>query len=176
MNHESVHRLQSGLTLTELLVTLAIIALVAGIGTPPMAQWLARHRIQNTLIDLGRDMAHARRIAEYRGTAMVLCATTDHNVCAAGPTWSSGWLVFVNSDNDSPAQRDADEPTVLQRTLDGNIQLVSNRTRFVFQPHGKRSTNGTITACDTSDRTAPRRLIVSYTGRARLSQDTAGSC
>ena len=82
-------------------------------------------------------------------------------------------MVFVNEDDERPPARAADEPLLWSYvpTLGGPI--TSNRVFYEFRPFTWRSTNGTITFCDERGAAHARAVIISYTGRPRVSDRTA---
>ena len=84
--------------------------------------------------------------------------------------WSSGWILFVNLDRDVPATRDADEPLLQQFSVSSHNEVTANRRSFSFRTTALRATNGTFIFCDKARRASPRALIVSYTGRPRVSR------
>ena len=87
------------------------------------------------------------------------------------PTTRRAWLVFVDRDGDR--EHAADEP-VLQVTGPANaVRLVTSRMRrrLIFYPTGlSPGSNGTYTVCSLQRAAAPLAVIVSNTGRARLSR------
>ncbi|MEL6301134.1 MAG: GspH/FimT family pseudopilin [Pseudomonadota bacterium] len=166
----------NGFTLFELLVTLAIAGLLLAIGAPAWSEWSARARVRTTLFDLAQDIAHARRLARGHSTSITLCAKTLSRGCAPTGDFSNGWLVFVNTDNDRPAVRDDLEPVLIEGRPAPGVRLEANRTFFYFAPPHRRSTNGTFTACDETANSHPRSLVVSYTGRGRVSDLPGGLC
>lgn len=157
-------------TLFELLVALAIIGVVAAIGAPPLGDWLAKQRLASELKVLKRDLQTARQFAVMRNQSVAICASTDGLRCAHSQDWSSGWIGFANIDDDSPVQRDANEPILSRHRPSPQVQLSANRYSFRFSGDLRRATNGSIVVCDSAARVAPQRLIVSYSGRARLAQ------
>ena len=52
--------------------------------------------------------------------------------------------------------------------------ITANRASFQFRPFFWRSTNGTVTFCDERGVAAARAVIVSYTGRPRVSDRGPG--
>ncbi len=52
----------------------------------------------------------ARSEAIKRNGVVSLCPSRNGTTCTPSAQWTTGWLIFVNLDRDSPAARDADEP------------------------------------------------------------------
>ncbi|MEO0616911.1 MAG: GspH/FimT family protein [Pseudomonadota bacterium] len=157
----------TGVTLLELLVVLAVVSVVAAIGAPPLERWLAGHRVAAPLQALHTDLFRARHEAVMRNLAVVVCASDDAQACSSGD-WSAGWITFVNTDDDRPAQRDASEPLLSVHQAAPGVHMASNRARYAFRGDLRRATNGRVVSCDAAGRVPPRVLVVSFTGRARL--------
>ena len=163
-----------GFTLLELAVTLAIVAVLLVAGVPSMQTLLLDSRRSRVVNELLRAL-HAARAESLRSSAdVVLCPADDHQSCVGSQAaWRRGWMVFVNSNGDDPPVRDEDERVVLHYAADHPGDVSANRTSFVYRPFGRRSTTGTLVYCDRRGATGARAVIVSHTGRPRVSSLTA---
>jgi type IV fimbrial biogenesis protein FimT len=161
----------AGVTLVELLVVLAILALLAGFALPQLGGIGAATRVKTTA---GRFMGHvnlARTESIMRGQRVVLCPSSDGSSCLADGHWHLGWMVFVDRDGDR--EHAADEPVLQVAEASPGVRLVTSRMRrrLVLYPTGlSPASNGTYTACAADDAAAPLAVIVSNSGRARLSR------
>ena len=165
-----------GYSLYELIITVGLVALVISLGVPSFGSMLADHRLRVEVDALFHAVHLARKESVVRRRAVTLCPSRDGQNCEPGFDWSDGWIMFVNLDRDAPAARDLDEP-LLQR-FSGILpnQVVANRRSFSFRTTALRATNGTFIFCDKARRAAARALIVSYTGRPRVSRiDRSGN-
>lgn len=160
-----------GFSLYELLVTLAVIAIVLTVGIPSFADVLARQRQRTELNALFHAVHLAKKESVVRNRVVTICASRDAEQCAPSTDWSAGWLMFENTDKDMPARIDDGEPVLRQHTVEPAVQLKSNRQSYTFRSTQKRATNGTIVACDRTARIAPRALVLSYTGRPRITSE-----
>lgn len=163
-----------GFTLLELAVTLAIVAILLVAGVPPVQTLLLDARRSRVVNELVRAL-HAARAESLRSSAdVVLCPANAADACVGSQAaWRQGWMVFVNSDRDNPPVRDEDERVVLRYAMDHPGDVGANRTSFVYRPFGRRSTTGTFVYCDRRGATDARAVIVSHTGRPRVSALTA---
>lgn len=87
-----------GVTLLELLVTLAIVAIVAALGVPSFLRMLARHAIATQAEELQDAVRVGRSEAMKRAGPVVLCRTEPQSVdrCAGnGGSWQT-WLLFAD--------------------------------------------------------------------------------
>src|SRR5580765_3858290 len=159
-----------GHTLIEMLVALAIVGVVAGWALPgfrELALNAARAQQVNAFL---QAIYLARSEAIKRNAVVSLCPSPDGEVCASGNDWHGGWIVFANLDRDSPAVRDAGE--VLLRAYpswtDGRID--ANRTTLSFRAFGQSGVTATVTFCDVRGSRSARAVIISQTGRPRVTQ------
>lgn len=96
---------QYGFTLQELLVGMALFFILTAIGVPSYINIARNGSRDNTTSELFSDMYYARSEAIKRSTTVSVCRTADPTVAnpVCGGTakdWSTGWLVFVDSDGD----------------------------------------------------------------------------
>ena len=100
-------------------------------------------------------------------------SSSDGSSCSPSSLWATGWLIFVNLDRDSPAARDSGEELlrVYERWDAGHI--TSNRSTLSFRPFGQMGVTATVTFCDDRGPGAARAVIISQTGRPRVSSRNA---
>ena len=88
----------AGVTLIELLVTLAVVAIVAALGVPSFMRLLARHAIAAQAEELQDAVRLGRNEAMKRSGPVLLCRTDPENTsrCAtSGGNWQT-WLLFTD--------------------------------------------------------------------------------
>jgi type IV fimbrial biogenesis protein FimT len=167
---------QLGQTLTELLFTLAIVAGLLGWGIPNFRELnhdAARHRELNQFL---QSVYLARSEAIKRNRVVSLCPSRDGQRCAApGARWHEGWIVFVNDDRDSPAVRDAGEPLLRAYAAWPGGAILGNRSTLSFRGFGQSGVTSTFVFCDPRGPRAARAVIVSQTGRPRVSDRSASN-
>jgi type IV fimbrial biogenesis protein FimT len=165
----------AGFTLWELLWTLAITGVAAGLAVPSFAEFLLDSRRTADINGFVIAVQLARSEASKRGRSVVLCQSADLRTCGNDELeYGSGWIVFSNDDDVRPPQRSGLEPLLYAHApaLVGSIS--ANRELFEFRPYLKRSVNGTVTFCDRRGAGAARAVIVSYTGRPRVDSKGPG--
>ena len=163
------------MSLWELMVTVGLVAVLAGLAVPSFQDVMLDNRRSADINMLVGSIQLARNEAIKRAQAIVLCKTVDQVRCGGpGVHWEHGWMVFANSGDEAPPVRDAGEPLIRahQPASDGTIR--GNRAVFHFKPGFWRSTNGTVTFCDRRGAAKARAVIISYTGRPRVSDTGPG--
>ncbi len=161
-----------GFTLYELLTTLALAALLLGLGIPSFSGLVARNRQHVEVNALFHAMHLARKESIMRRQVVSICPSLDGLSCEPSHDWSTGWLMFENDDRDEPPRRDLGEALLQAHQVAANVRITANRRGFTLRATQKRATNGTFVICDRSDRVTPKALVVSYTGRPRVALET----
>jgi type IV fimbrial biogenesis protein FimT len=102
-----------GFTLMEMLITMAIAAILLGIGIPSFRYITNSNRIAGEVNGLLGDMQYARAEAMKEGRTVTVCTSGDGTQCSGANVvnWQSGWIVFSNPN--SNATVDANE-TILR--------------------------------------------------------------
>jgi type IV fimbrial biogenesis protein FimT len=166
---------QTGTTLAELLVTLAIAAILLTTAIPGFASLMQSSRLTGATNDLLASLHLARSEAIKRNARAVLCPSADGASCAPSGGWHQGWLVFHDADNN--AERDDGEALIQVRpALPDGIRATGNNpvARYVsYVPSGATwlvsdaFQAGRLTLCSESASAAARQIVISSTGRAR---------
>ena len=91
-------RRSAGFTLVELMVTIAVAAIVVAVGVPSFLRTLARHTIASQAEELQDAVRVGRNEAMKRSGPVVLCRTEESNPshCAgSGGSWQT-WVLFTD--------------------------------------------------------------------------------
>lgn len=159
-----------GFTLLELLVTLSVLSILTGLAVPAFStMWLNSQRTVavNAFI---HSVFLARSTAVQRGRTVSICRSTDGETCSNRlADWQHGWIVFVNTDRDQPAVRDANEPLLSVFAAWDAGTITSNRLSYSFRPYHNDVLNGTLVFCDRRGPSEARAIIINYAGRPRVS-------
>jgi type IV fimbrial biogenesis protein FimT len=178
-----------GFTLVELMITLALTAIVLVLGVPAMRDMIQNNRQAVGINDILVSLNLARAEAVRRGAATVMCISdgADPPDCdSASNAWEDGWILFVDGDNDGTtggldANGDEDwdrgEDWLLRAhaalsegtTLRGNTNVA--RT-IRYNPRGFSGSAGTLRLCDSRGPEAARGVVISNTGRPRRAIDS----
>lgn len=158
-----------GITLIELLTTVAIVAVIAGIALPAFAslgQDMAS-RSARSLVSV--DLAQARAAAVMRASDVVACPSSNAETCSGGLHWHRGWIVFADANRNR--QVDSGETLIaVAQALKPGLAVVSSagRRSIRFRADGTSDgSNLTLTFCDRRGITQARALVLNNSGRLR---------
>lgn len=97
-------KLTAGFTLMEMMVVIAIIGIIAGIGIPSYNMFSKNSRLAGASEELLNSLSLAKSEAVKRGMRVTVCntanPTADTPTCTAAGSedWRTGWIVFVDAD------------------------------------------------------------------------------
>lgn len=169
-----------GFTLVELMVTLAVAAILATIAAPMLTGFLARSQMNAVANDFTGALQLARLEAVSRNTCVAVCrrAPTGAAQCAGDDgAWNAGWIVYDKPSCEGSAEvtdppagtslraREAVPASISVNTDNGKAPEV-----IVFTPRGVILTgNHTMQFTDARfpDNSNSRRVITSMMGRVR---------
>ncbi len=160
---------ERGYTLIELMFGVAILAGLLAWSVPTFGD-LRRNAARTTEVnEFVQAVYLARSEAIKRNGVVSLCPSRDSQACdAAGAPWHAGWIVFVNTDRDTPAVRDGSEPLLRTHAPWVTGRIFANRATLSFRPYGQAGVTATLTFCDDRGARAARAVIISQTGRPRV--------
>lgn len=170
----------NGFTLIELMVTVAIVAILTSLAMPSMRAFIGKWQMSNALNAYNGSLQLARSEAIKRGRVARMCRTTNGTTCAIdAPTngWATGWLVYV--DNDASGGLTTPDQVVMTQGAFGNFYNISSTATgstgtFVFTPtgfmQGSAANEAMTFSWDNPSNTVhiQKTLCISKTGRSRI--------
>ncbi|ROU00671.1 prepilin-type N-terminal cleavage/methylation domain-containing protein [Marinobacter sp. R17] len=150
-------RKNRGFTLVELLVTLAVLAIVISIAAPSFSNMTANNRITSTTNTLVGMLNLARAEAVKRARVVQVSPVT-------GTNWSTGAVVWEDLNGDGTRQ--AGEIIRTDPLASGGV-TISASAAIRFTGGGLSSTNPQIDICDDRSGETGRRVSISTGGRVR---------
>jgi len=168
---------QQGFTLFELIITLAIAAIVIGVAAPSFSGMIQDNRLSSQSLDFLASLNYARSEAIKRRTPVTLCKSADGSTCTNAGDWGQGWIVFVDGNGSQARENGGNEPILrLHGPLAGNNRLTGNGNFthvITYQASGDTLGlgTGTLALCDArNDDDKGKAIIINSTGRARLTK------
>lgn len=160
----------SGFTLIELMVTIAVLAIIVGLAAPSISTQLANQRVKSTTATLANALKEAKVESIIRRQDVTLSynsSSTPKVIMMTIPDLTTN----PSSVSTIASYTISDKSTVTQTITPSTV------TEIVFQPNKKIADNATVvyTICDSgSDSETPKQ--VSLTGIANVNIINAGSC
>lgn len=122
---------EGGFSLIELLVTIAIVAILLAVAFPSFEGSMRTNRLATTTNELLASVALARTEAIKNTRGAGICASADGLDC--GDDWNAGWLVWADGeDDDNPLTVDSDDYGSFQQAKDNVIRYVDAHPRLVL--------------------------------------------
>lgn len=157
----------SGFSLIELMVTIAIAAILSALAAPSYRALIIDNSISTQASDLAGVLAFARSEAAKRGMTV--------RVTASGTDFSSGWSVWVDENNDNAIS--TGETLKMHEALKTGYTLVgegfANTAEIQYRSNGSADSSGSFTLCFSGY--TGRLISVSATGRVS-STKTSSVC
>jgi len=170
-----------GFTLTELMVTLAVVAVLLAIAAPSYRNFVLDTRMSAEANEFLTTVNFARSEAVKRNARVTMCKSSSGTGCADSGNWAQGWIVFADLDGAALGTYNAGTDTILrvhaalttQSTLTGTTNVA---TYISFIPDGRSqladnatAQTGDIDLCNSGSAVKDRRLHLEL-GRAQVTQ------
>ena len=169
---------KNGFTLIELMITIAVLAILLAVGMPSFQSVITSNRMTSQTNNFLAELALARSESIKRGIRVSICSSADITVatpsCANSPTWGTGWIIFTDSAGVAGTRDGTDTVLRVGDTPRGEITLVQAANTFVsYTASGAVTAQNTFTLCKSG--LIGRTITISPTGRASPS-NTAAVC
>ncbi len=175
-----IRRFSTGVTLVEMLIVIAIAALLASIAFPSYKAMIVSGRISTVTSDLHSSLLLARSEALKRGLSVAMCKSASPNaanpVCDASANdvgWGTGWIIYV--DTDGSRTRNGGEEVIMVRgpyfnaTTDGVITSNIANENISFNLTGQTFTAAQFAVTAPSGFSDKNRMVcVAIGGRAKV--------
>lgn len=178
-----------GFTLIELMVVIAIVAILTTLAAPSFKNLIQSNTISSTVNSFLADMRYARSESIRRGGGVVMCRSnapeSSSPACdgttGAGSGWVTGWIIFHDANGngaiDSAEILRVQAPiTAIDKILDS---ASSPKYKFPFTATGRIPLSNAASLQFGGSKypnTAQRTVCISVGGRARIAGDGYASC
>lgn len=173
---------QRGVTMIELMTTVAILAILASVAVPSFNEAILSNRLTSYANAFVTDAQLARSEALKRNAQVRLCRSSTGTDCANAGGWQQGWILFADRNgNGAVAMAGAEtvDDTIIrtQLPLISGYQLTGNTYSLAFQSLGDVTSSANLVLCRASPLgSQERRIIISVTGRTTVSTEKTGIC
>lgn len=179
-----------GFTLIEVLVVVAIAAVLISLAVPSFTTLLVKRSVQSAAVSLVDDFRYTRTEALRRSKRVSICslAANSTSACSGDPAaWANGWMIFTDQEGVSTGVYEpATEAIIRVQQPPPNIASIQRITSpsstlnvFNYQANGwARAAAETLKFTPTSGASSATERIVciSNQGRARLLVEGATTC
>ncbi|MGP4862732.1 pilus assembly FimT family protein [Psychrobacter sp. T6-5] len=155
----SLRTASSGFTLIELMVTIAVLAIIVSIAAPNISTQLANQRVKSTTVTLVNALKEAKAESLIRRQTITL--TFDNDGTDTGTIMIDNTAIIASYSYDAKSTISA---------VDSDSATVTN---IEFKPT-KTADERVFTICDSNTVASPRRVIVSALGNT--TSQIAGTC
>lgn len=156
-----------GFTLIEIMVALAVLAILLAVGLPAFGGLIDSQRMDSSANSLLRSISHTRTEATRRNRHVTMAPLSGD--------WSNGWNIFIDANNNGAL--DAGE-TVLHEEQPARVHHVhvnsplANYLRYNAQGESELLNggfqSGTFSFCPHEPGATGRQVIINRIGRARM--------
>jgi type IV fimbrial biogenesis protein FimT len=175
----------SGFTLIELMVTIALAAIILTQAVPSFNALVQNNRLISQKNEFISTLNLARSEALKRGTRVTVCASSDKATCDS-TDWEQGWIVFSDRNADNVLDSGTGACLATEDCLirvsnglnDGNTLKAKKSgaaalTGFIqYTPRGAVDSAATFTFCDKRGNNYARATNINNLGRAISASDS----
>lgn len=129
-----------GFTLVELMVTIAVAAILLTIGVPSLISVYEGVRVNNNIAKIHDIMVFARNQAVNYGTTVNVCPFATATSCGTSTDWSKGIRVYIGTDKELRAINgfhSSDKITGSVDSLTFTSDGLSSAGTLIYCPGGK---------------------------------------
>ena len=180
MNHLQVPVLE-GMTVVELLIIVAALAVVILIAVPGSSMLIENHRLKSASTALVEGLNLARGEALRRGSTVRVCPSNNGRFCRSDGDWTQGWLVYTDGNGDGTVQEI--EMIRAFEAPNENLRVVARgaaASGVAFTVAGLTPSNGSneaeIVLCHAGSNADSRTILIDAEGWVSLQSTPAGAC
>jgi type IV fimbrial biogenesis protein FimT len=149
--------IDSGFTLIELMVTVAVLAIIVSIAAPNISTQLANQRVKSTTATLVNALKEARAESLIRRQEVEVSIDDDD----------------YEIEIEIEIEVDDDNSTIIANYSYSAKSIIDGDDDITFKPN-KTADEETLTICDTNTAASPRQITVSKLGQ--VSTASGGTC
>ena len=168
-----------GFTLIELMVTVAIAAILVAVAAPGFQTFFSTNRVATVTANYVAAVNYARSEAVKGGAITTLCMSNNSAACTGNTGWSNGWIVWT--DRNANGVMDAGELIQTHGPINaGDVAMGGAQTSFSFNGLGALTTStggDTFNICTPSNLALSNTITVDPSGHLRrVANPTLAAC
>ena len=163
------HRSQQwGFNIVELMMTLAVAAILMGMALPSFSQMVYRNQMVSSANDMVSALQLARTQSVTRGRNAGICGSSDGTSC--DEKWTQGYAIWVDVDRNGAASSDE-----IIKFFDTSPSLALTASNVIFDARGRPTSTVddfvlTHNKCK-KNRKLVNRIKIANTGRVAQSSE-----
>lgn len=170
-----------GLSVLELLIIIAAIAIVAMIFVPGSTVLLEKHRLKTTEASLLRSLELAKMEAQLRASTVIVCPSSNGHSCRRDNNWNFGWIVFSDGNgNDTVQDIELIDSVTAPHEMITIEATGATESRASFNITGLLSNHESITGqfriCMKDSSAAPRLVVIESDGWVKIVPPQNANC
>lgn len=172
-----------GLTLIELMLVVAVLAILLSVGMPSFYQLITQERLSKQSNEVVAQLMLMRAEAIKRQRTVFLCplyaGQCDNDIASAVEgkrlyAWGNGYVAGARGGGQLAIEaRNSRDEVVQFVDLPSDILIVSNRKKFSFDQRG-HAVAGSIFLC--AEGQPGKRIVISALGRVRTEAQAQDTC
>ncbi len=179
MKTSNTTQYQTGFTLLELMIALAIGAILAAFAIPSFQQMMKNNCLTTSTNNLITSLQRGRSEAIKRKSIVTLTAKS-------GTAWGSGWTVTINEDRNGNGTLDTNEDFDGDGALDAAAlmndvtlscaatTIAGSANSFNYDSEGFINAAGTFDVCDDRTGEVGRQISINNVGRPNTNSEYGG--
>ena len=137
----------NGFTLIELMVTIAVMAIIATLAAPSFNNLLIKENLKTTAFNMRDTLKEARSRALLNRASTVVCTSLSKSASAVSPDTCGANLTNYSTTMSSSLKKDSVLIVNVEKKI--NVKSTSNDI-FVFSARGNLTASQTITFCSSA--------------------------
>jgi type IV fimbrial biogenesis protein FimT len=168
-------RKQKGMTITELMTTLAVIGVSVSIAVPSYRATMNNNRRTAAINALYQTSQTARSEAITRNVQVTICPSASGNNCEA-VGWNQGWIFFADLDRSRSVNGAETVLGVVAERPRLTISSAEFGNFYAYRPNGRVIVNavaentGDLVICDERGADEARVLSIDTSGQPRIGE------
>jgi len=166
-------RNNNGFTIVELMVSIAIVAILTAVALPSLNSFTIRMKVDNEISELHRLLLTARNAAINSEQNVTICPLGVGNVCTGGNNWGDEISVFIDT-NSNAIYEAGEELLKVKEAIDTSDDLEMPLASLTYTPSGQITINNSnlFIYCPSGYANYSRGIQITALGRVYTTSDT----